>query len=386
MLLLNPLNGRTLRPDGAHTISDGVERYPCIDGIAFLRHGRDALREQALGALDDGDAPRACALLLQDQDDYARTPPPSLEATGRLVAEVARRACTLREAMDALAYGPVATYFAHRTSTPTFLSALGLLDHYWRDPPLVLELACGIGWILREVERRGAAVVGIDVVFSKLWLARHFVTPQAQLVCADVEAPLPLAPCDGALALCHDAFYFMRDKPAVVAHMRRFAGPSGAVLIGHTHNSLADPNQSGAPLAPAVYHALAPDALVYDDADFTAEALGLAQARAKPADALGAAPALSLAIGAPRDTDAPRFDWSRDARLRLNPLLKPDAARTLAPHWPDARFAAEYGAMDYLRAPVPTDTLLAAAGRGERSAAIADLARRRVLIDLPTSW
>ena len=81
---------------------------------------------------------------------------------------------------------------ADRWSAPTFLSALGLLEMHWTDPPLVLELACGIGQILREVAGHGVAVAGIDVVFSKLWLARHFVVPDAPLVCADVTAGLPL--------------------------------------------------------------------------------------------------------------------------------------------------------------------------------------------------
>ena len=183
------------------------------------------LTDAALAAIDRGDGRAALALLLRDQDDWARIPPPSMEEAGRIADAIGRM--TLREAMAALNFGPVAHYFAHRWSAPTFLSALGLLETRWTDPPLVLEIACGIGQILRDLDRRGTAVAGIDVVFAKLWLAKTFLLPDAPLVCADVTSGIPLELPEGTSILCHDAFYFMPEQERIA------------------HDTIADVNASG---------------------------------------------------------------------------------------------------------------------------------------------
>ena len=193
----------------------------------------------------------ALALLLRDQDDWARIPPPSLDEAARLVDEIGT--LSLRQAMERLNFGPVAHYFAHRWSAPTFLSALGLLETHWTDPPLVLELACGIGQILREVAGHGVAVAGIDVVFSKLWLARHFVVPDAPLVCADVTAGLPLELPEGSTILCHDAFYFMPEQERIAESLMAAAGEHGSVLIGHAHNIRFEHGIAGRPRTPEEY-------------------------------------------------------------------------------------------------------------------------------------
>lgn len=386
MHIISPLNGQLLRPDAPHSLSDGTTRFPLVDGIAFLRSGRDELRLEALHHLDRGDSDGALVALLADQDDFARTPAATPSALRQLLAEMAS-GCSLRRAMDLLAFGPVGTYFAHRWSTPTFLSALGLVDRYWSGRGPFIEIACGIGQILRDVAARGRAVVGIDVVFAKLWLARRFIVPEAALVCADVETGIPLQPIPGATVLCHDAFYFIERKDGVLAEMRRIAGGDGSVLIGHAHNASFDHRIAGTPLDPAGYQALAPDASLYDDAAFAAEALGEGRATAEDPDRLRDVEAISMAIGPERASEPFGAAALRTGRaLRLNPLLAADASGLLEPDWPDDRFVREYGSTPYLRTPMPSEALLAEAAAGRRSPAIDDLARRRILLDLPAAW
>ncbi len=379
--LHSPVTGRPLLAEGPYILAAGGERWPVLEGIPFLRADRRGLADGALAALDVGDAETALVLLLGDQDNWARSPPPSEDARRSLVRDAAT--LTFREAMDRLAFGAVGTYFAHRWSDPTFLSGLALAEAHWprsdQDAPArVFELACGAGHYLREFARVAPAVCGADIVFAKLWLARRYVAPTAHLVCFDAAAPWPLADGAADLVFCHDAFYFLPEKPHVAAEMLRVAG-AGRVLVGHAHNALVDNLSSGDPLAPAEYAALFGEPLLYDDRELTA---ALVEGRAPApgsAAAVADAPAVAMAAGAgaPRPVLGGVAVPSHGAKLRRNPLYASAMIR-----WPSERYEREYG---------PLVTYPMHAEGPEHAVAGADpvtdgLARRRVLLDLPASW
>ena len=387
MLTIVGQNGGSMRRDAPHSLFDGKVRYPIVDGIAYLRPGREQLRNAALAALDTGDAATARLLLLRDQDDFAPEPPPPLEQIERALADPG---LTFRGAMQALGFGPVATYFAHRWSAPTFLSGLGLLNRRWRPASPLVEVACGTGQILREAARRGGSVAGIDVVFAKLWLARRFVLGEGvDLLCADVTKRLPVAPVEGATVLCHDAFYFFADKALALAEMRRLV-PGGSVLIGHAHNARFDHGRvAGTPLAPEAYADLASDADLYDDAALGAALIDGGDVRPASSDALRDVEAVSLAIGPVLKGNG--VDFARPiggAGLCLNPLLEADGGGRLHPAWPSPAFAREYANAAYLDGePFPAAAVLAAAAAGDTAhPEVARLAARRVLLDLPPRW
>ncbi len=375
--LRSPATGRALILNG-HALTAGDERWPVVDGIPFLRADRRALAEAALVALDAGDAETALVLLLGDQDGWARTPPP--DETARRHLARGHETLSFREAMDLLAFGPVATYFAHRWSDPTFLSGLALAEAHWHEPRRVLELACGAGHFLREFTRFAPDVTGGDLVFAKLWLARHYVAPNATLVCFDAAAPWPFADASADLVFCHDAFYFLPDKPHVAAEMLRVAG-GGRVLVGHTHNAAVDNLSAGAPMEPAAYAALFGTALLYDDRELTQSVTEARPPRPASPAMLMDAPAIALAAGlAVHDTPKPASSGlampRAGAALRLNPLY---ANGEIA--WPSDRYAREYGQL----ATYPTRTE-APAEAVAGTEAIDAMARRRVLVDLPERW
>lgn len=363
--LLSPISRQTLRPDTPHTIAAPGERWPVVDGIPYLRTNRDALIADTIHLLDEDRLDDATALLLGDQDDWARTPPPSLADRRALLEDAGR--ITFREAMNRLAFGPVGTYFAHRWSDPTFLSGLALAEAHWTDPARVFELACGAGHFLREFARFSANVAGADVVFAKLWLARRFIAPSATLLCFDAAQPWPLANAAADLVFCHDAFYFLPEKPHAAAEMRRVA--QGPILVGHAHNALVDNLSAGAPLAPESYAALFDAPVLYDDAELTA---ALVEARtprpAAPPD-LAAAAAISLASCAPaaRTVVTGLAMPPPNAALQQNPLYVDGMI-----HWPSERYQREYGPLASY--PLRADTQ------------VDDPIRRRVLLDLPARW
>ncbi len=372
--LCSPISRQLLHHDTPHSLAAKGERWPVVDGIPFLRTNRDDLVAETLQALDRGRPAEATALLLGDQDDWARTPPASLRDRRALLREADR--ISFREAMDRLAFGGVGTYFAHRWSDPTFLSGLALAEAHWRSPANVFELACGAGHYLREFARAGAQAQGGDVVWAKLWLARHYVAPGAGLICFDAARPWPLPDRAAGLVFCHDAFYFLPDKPHVASEMQRVS--VGPVLVGHAHNALVDNLSAGAPLSPAAYAALFDAPLLYDDAELTVALREARAPRAMAADALGRAAAVSLAscAGSPMSVAGGLAMPRRGTALRRNPLYIDGAVA-----WPSPRYEAEYGKLATY--PMQTDASEAAVMGEQRTE---EWARTRELLDLPRRW
>lgn len=332
-----------------------------VDGIPYLRSGREELQARVAALLAAGDVDGARVALLADADDWWGEDPPPPEQLARVVG-----AGTLREAMDLLGMGRVGDYFAHRWSDPTYLAGLALLQQHWPGDRPVVEVACGTGHFLRELARRGCTdLLGVDVVWAKLWLAQRFVCPTASYVCADV-ATARLDVAAPAYVLCHDALYFLRDKPAAVAAMRRLAGEGGTVVVGHAH--VADRLSSGEPETARAYADLLGTDLLYDDDELTRALLGgRAPVPAAAADLEGSE-AVALVAGDPL-APAPVDLGEPLPPLVTNPLY---VGGVLS--WPSERYAQEYGPRSgYLPARLPEPLP-------------ADAARRRVLVDLPERW
>ena len=360
---------------------------PVLDGIPFLRAGRDALAAEALARQGAGDDEGALVLLLADQDDWWRGPRAEEAALRDLVRN--RHRLSLREAMARLSWGPVADYFAHRWSDPTFLAGLALVEAHWNEPASGFELACGIGHHLRELSRRGVAVAGADVVFAKLWVARHWVCPEARLWCLDAAQPWPdLGRFD--LVACQDAFYFLEPKPTILERLRGLLAPGGLLAISHVHNRDWPNLSAGSAMTAAAMQDMFPAGHLYDDAELTR---ALAESRAPTPGCPEDAEAFAVAEGGP--TPAAFSDGSsgflpgaalpvsgglalppEGAVLRRNPLY--DATGGL--RWPSERYAGEYGprATYPPRSDAPTQAILDDATR--------EAARRRELLDLPERW
>lgn len=397
--LLSPFNGRPLRRDTAHSLTDGAERYPVIDEIPFLRTGRDELRRCALASLDAGNARGALAELLRDQDDWARTPPPS---AGDVEALIDGEAKTLRDAMRRLNFAAVADYFAFRWSDPTFLSGLALLNaHLPPQASLVFELACGIGHFCREFELRGINVIGADVVFAKLYLARHYVAPSCRYICFDAAAPFPLDDELTDVSFCHDAFYFLPRKPHVADELRRVTRADGELIVGHAHNAAIDNFSSGTALDVAEYAALFPNAQLYDDDELTKALLDERPPRqARPEDLAFRAAAIAI-VSRPNGEETRAIHSDKftmpapGTRLKLNPLLRVNDAGAVEagsqPAFPSTRYGEEYAAVsEYL---TPSETLteedarrVAQGGETGDDVRLRAAVRNRHFVALPERW
>ena len=389
--LRSPETGNPLRADRPHSLADTETgaRWPVIDGIPYLRIGREALVERVLAHLDGGEPDEALAILLADQDSWWNGPPADAGDIRTLIRE--RASASLRDAVRLLGWGRVGDYFLYRWSDPTFLAGLSLLEAHWNEPTCVFEFACGIGHYMGELKRRGCKVAGADVVFAKLWVARHWVVgDKAQFVCFDAGSehwPIAGAPVD--LVLCNDAFYFLDDKPRLLDCLRQNAGDDGWLAISHIHNAESPGFSAGRAVTAEDIAELFPDALVYDDAELTKALLETrAPGPREPAD-LRACEAFSVVAG-PGMRPAPRSVVDgltlppAGTDLVLNPLYRPDAEDGYRIEWPSERYEAEYARLvTYpLRSDGP-ETLHFTGGPG---APEADRVRRREFVDLPERW
>lgn len=388
--LLSPETGNGLRSDTPHSVADTETgaRWPVIDGIPYLRTGREALVETALAHLDAGEQENALVLLLADQDEWWTGPAADPADLRRLVRE--RDTATLREAVSLLGWGRVGDYFLHRWSDPTFLAGIALLEAHWNEPKCVFEFACGIGHYLRELASRGAKVAGADVVFAKLWVARHFVVGKgAQLVCFDAGSPhwpVPGAPAD--LVICNDAFYFLDDKARLLEHLRANAGDDGWLAVSHIHNSARPGFSAGRAVSAAEIEEFFPDGFVYDDDELTRALVEVRAPCPREAKDLVHVEAFSVVAG-PGMRPAPRsvvdgLTLPREGtQLLLNPLYVRDGDG-YAVRWPSERYEAEYAArVTYPpRSPGPEILDWIGPSAGETAGRV----RRREFVDLPERW
>lgn len=367
MTLRSPVTGAPLQADTPHSLAAPGERWPVVDGIPYLRTGREALVSLALQELDAGRRDEALIALLADQDDHWTGPVADAKALRRLVEE--RAGLTLRGAMALLGFGPVADYFAHRWSDPTYFAGLALLEAYWNAPDSAFELACGIGHYLRELARFGVDCTGADVVFAKCWLARHWVAPGARYVVFDAAGRWPLAGERFDLVLCQDAFYFLPEQERVAQSLRDVCGPGGRLAIGHLHNADYASGALGPARPASEWQALFPAATVYDERELRRALIAADTPRSGEWTGDPQVEAWSIVENAaadePHRLDAGIAMPPAGVRLVRNPLLDGQEVR-----WPSDRYEREYA-----------DASTWAGAKAE-----SDPVRTRRLIALPERW
>jgi SAM-dependent methyltransferase len=171
--------------------------------------------------------------------------------TGRIHDAVLQRDAPFLDLAAALGRTADLDYFRYRFSDLSYLSTAALLTPLSQGP--LLDLGCGAGHLSRALSKRipRGVIVGLDLSFTLLYLARRFVAPTALFVCADASATLPFR--DGAFeaALCADTFNYLRDRAATARELLRIV--KGPLLLSR----LADPSFRGRgshePLQPDAY-------------------------------------------------------------------------------------------------------------------------------------
>ena len=391
----------------ADEIHDGIVGchcciFPVVDGIPVLH-----LLPVATTARDQVQAGRA---------DLARRTMFGLDDDQQAEAfdAVASSAtATFRDTVDALGPNFEGGYFLYRFADPTYIVAQAVARTVAATvlggTRRAIDICGGSGHVTRSLlDLSSPPPVLADLYFAKVWLARRFTAPGCEPVCCDGNAPMPFARGAFGFAMCTDAFMYIWTKRQFVGEMERLIdrrsdahadAVPGAVLIGHTHNERTWSPSHGQPLSPEGYADLFEtlEPRLFGEASLFADVVSggpLDLSRRDDADTLDRNPALTIiasrnpAVFAqhplpPSDTAAGDF--------RINPLyaVEPDGDRVrLRLRFPSEDYEQEYGACrEYLPDEVSVDSaVLSALPAASVSGPLADLARRRIVLNLPKRY
>jgi len=370
--------------------------FPVIAGIPVLHllAGTSAARAH----IEAGEPDRALRAMFNLDDD---------EQAARFDAAASSDSATYRDLVDALGPTFEGGYFLYRFSDPTYVVAQAVVravaGTVLRGGGRAIDICGGSGHLTRSLlELSSSPPVLADLYFAKIWLARRFTAPGCEPVCCDGNAPMPFARGAFRYAMCSDAFQYIWTKRQFVGELIRLIDndQAGAAVINHTHNQCTWSPSHGQPLTPEGYRDLFEtlEPRLFGETGLLADVVKggpLDLSRRDSKETLDADPALTI-VGS-RHPDV--FVQHRlvpppsDARgeFRVNPLYVVD--RDADPmgfrlRFPSDDYEQEYGACrQYLPDDVSIDrAALTALEAGRLPPALLDLARRRVIVDLPKNY
>lgn len=138
----------------------------------------------------------------------------------------------------------IGEYFFFRFAQPRHLAALALLATMPGSEKPVLDIACGLGHFEHYLTERTdpAAVIGTDMNYFQLWIARHWIATKGRFVCAMAQDGLPFASDAFSATLCSDAYHLIPKRPELRQEIERCA-PGRPVLLTRVGNGAVMPNE-----------------------------------------------------------------------------------------------------------------------------------------------
>lgn len=296
----------------------------------------------------------------------------------------------------------IGNYFSYRYTQPRHLAGLCVASVLRQHGGPVLDVACGVGHLSHYFSygRPEAHTVGLDRDFFRLYLAKNYMAPQAEFVCAEADTALPFA--DGVFSgvFCSDAFFCFLHRASAVREMQRVATADGNLVLTRTRNAAVPPLQ-GYEFEVDGYRRLFAasglKAVLLSEDTLVGQYLsrqGLDLTVDEP-DRLPRAEWLSVFAsrsGEPFKRHAPWSDWPHAiGRLGINPLYVGTAAAgqlELKLRFPSEWYTFQNRKfLEYApeQCTVPND-VLAAVQKGERPAAAEALIDRFVLVGMPERY
>jgi SAM-dependent methyltransferase len=295
-------------------------------------------------------------------------------------------------------------YFYFRFGQPRHLGALSFTSLIQQPKNPILDLACGCGHITRTLTQRagGQLVIGMDESFFGLYVAKHWIAPEAQYVCCTADIALPFADDIFSVSFCSDAFHYFINKAAIFRELERLTLHDGLIMLVWLHNGRVRLPHRGLPLPSEGYQELMADLphCLVAAGDVLAryrQKQGPSLIRSRDIKCLSHAPLLSLIASHRQEVfqDHGSFvDWPHaEGHLGLNPLYAMEEHDDLGTvclrrQFPSVFYEEEHRqCKDYLpetvRIPASTWTNLV---QGIRTGEIEELIDQCIVLGLPERY
>jgi SAM-dependent methyltransferase len=109
-----------------------------------------------------------------------------------------------------------------------------MISHVPRGARRVLDLGCGTGFFLAELDARHPGAVGLDISHDMLEVSGRYV-PRARVVTGDAER-LPFQPGSFDAVFCKGSLHHTRDHVGFLANCRRALGGQGVLVMSEPCN------------------------------------------------------------------------------------------------------------------------------------------------------
>ena len=109
-----------------------------------------------------------------------------------------------------------------------------MISHVPSDARRILDLGCGTGFFLAELEARHPGSVGLDISHEMLKVSDQYV-PDARLVTGDAERP-PFQPGVFDVVFCKGSLHHTRDHVGFLTHCRKALNPEGVLIMSEPCN------------------------------------------------------------------------------------------------------------------------------------------------------
>ena len=109
-----------------------------------------------------------------------------------------------------------------------------MISHVPSRAKHILDLGCGTGFFLAELEAQHPGSVGLDISHAMLKVSDEYV-PGARLVTADAEK-LPFKPGCFDVVFCKGSLHHTRDHVAFLTNCREALAPDGVLIMSEPCN------------------------------------------------------------------------------------------------------------------------------------------------------